>query len=187
MHCKKYLAETAEIALHIDPVEIEAIATELHHVRKNNGTVVVIGIGGSLGNAIHMAADLTNLCGIKTRAPSNMVEITALINDYGHQQMFAHVLDDIQPPDALMVLSVGGGTELVSKAITESVRECVKRGVVVLGVVGPHGGETAKKGTAVLKIPAPTGRITPHTEAFQAVVWHCLVSHPLLQTKDTVW
>ena len=183
MHAIKYLAETATIAQAIDPIKIEALATELH---KLQGKLYIVGLGGSLANAVHMAADLCKLCKINAEAFCNVAEITARANDDGFDTIFDGWIGRIGPSDALFVLSVGGGTEKVSQVLVRSV-DCARRnGAKVYGIVGPEGGHTAKYGDVVLRIPA-VGRITPHTEAFQAVVWHCLVSHPLLQKTATVW
>ena len=187
LHCRDYLKTTADIALALDPSIIEAMAHELYRIRYNEGRVFVIGMGGSLANAIHMAADLRKLCNIDAHALSNIAELTARANDEGLDTIFTGWLRDIGPIDALMVLSVGGGTESVSKAITEAVKKAKQAEASVLGIVGPRGGATYELGNCVIRIPAPEERITPHTEAFQAVVWHCLVSHPLLQMAATKW
>lgn len=186
MHCKEYMRTAGELALSIDPLIIEAMVVELCRVRNNYGRVFVIGMGGSLANAIHMAADLRKLCEIDAYAPDNIAELTARANDEGLHTIFTGWLRGMTYNDCLFVLSVGGGTETVSKAITEAVKKAKQEGASVLGIVGPKGGATAQLGDNVLRIPAVRA-VTPHTEAFQAVVWHCLVSHPLLQRKDTKW
>ena len=187
MHCRDFLRETSAIALSLDDIVIEAMATELSRVKQNDGRVFIIGMGGSLANAIHMAADLRKLCDIEAYAPSNIAELTARANDEGLDTIFTGWLRNIAPMDALMVLSVGGGTESVSKAITEAVKKAKQAGASILGIVGPRGGATYELGNYVIRIPAPVERVTPHTEAFQAVVWHALVSHPLLQRAATTW
>ena len=187
MHCRDFLRETSAIALSLDDIVIEAMATELSKVKQNDGRVLIIGMGGSLANAIHMAADLRKLCDIEAYAPSNIAELTARANDEGLDTIFTGWLRNIAPMDALMVLSVGGGTESVSKAITEAVKKAKQAGASILGIVGPRGGATYELGNYVIRIPAPVERVTPHTEAFQAVVWHALVSHPLLQRAATTW
>lgn len=187
MHCVDYLRATTEIALAIEPLVIEAMATEISRVRQNYGKVYVIGIGGSLANAIHMAADLRRLCDVDATAPANMAEMTAAANDEGWEYIFDGVLRRICNRDCLFVLSVGGGTETVSKAISSSVKKAKGAGASVLGIVGPDGGITAEMGDIVLCVPSGGPRVTPHTEAFQAVIWHALVSHPLLQRNQTKW
>jgi D-sedoheptulose 7-phosphate isomerase len=187
MHCADYLAEVVRIAAEIDPIQIEALATELAGIRTTRGRVFIIGLGGSAANATHMASDLRKLCDIDAFAFDNNAELTARANDEGWETIFTGWLRFIDSDDALVVLSVGGGTETVSAPIVSAVGFAKDRGALVLGIVGPHGGYTAQKANHVIRIPAPRERITPHTEAFQAVVWHCLVSHPLLQKKATKW
>lgn len=187
MHCRDYLRETSEIALSLDEVVLEAMTTELSRVKENEGRVFIIGMGGSLANAIHMAADLRKLCDIDAHAPSNIAELTARANDEGLDTIFTGWLHDIAPNDALFVLSVGGGTDAISTGITQAVKYAKARGARILGVVGPSGGATYKLGDCVMRIPVYGNRITPHTEAYQAVVWHALVSHPLLQRNKTTW
>lgn len=183
MHAVKYLAETVVIAQNIDPAQIEALAVELHALK---GKLYIIGLGGSMSNAVHMAADLCKLCEINAEAFCNIAEITARANDDGFHTIFDGWLSRIVAADALFVLSVGGGTSRVSRAISASVLHAKRLGAKVFGIVGPNGGYTAEHGDVVIRIPAPD-RVTPHTEAFQAVIWHALVSHPLLQKKATVW
>ena len=183
MHALKYLAETVVIAQNIDPEQIEALASELHALK---GKLYIIGLGGSMSNAVHMAADLCKLCQINADAFCNIAEITARANDEGFHSIFSGWLDRICADDALFVLSVGGGTDAVSKSISLSVLHAKRCGAKVYGIVGPNGGYTAKHSDLVIKIPAPE-RMTPHTEAFQAVIWHALVSHPLLQKVATTW
>ena len=187
MHIRDCLRETARIALAIDSIVIEAMATELARVRSDSRKVYIVGIGGSLANAIHMAADLRRLCNVDAMAPSNQAEMSAAANDDGWEHIFDGFLSRIEKTDCLFVLSVGGGTETVSKAISSAVKKAKGSGASVLGIVGPNGGVTAELGNVVLQIPCGGSAVTPHTEAFQAVVWHALVSHPLLQKKATKW
>ncbi len=188
MHCKDYLRETAEIAFEMDSVVLEAMATEIHKIRENKGRLFIIGMGGSLANAIHMAADMRKLCGVDAHSPSNIAELTARANDEGLDTIFTGWLSDIDASDGLMVLSVGGGTALISRSITDAVKLAKAMHATILGVVGPKGGITHELGNCVLRIPVSNSqRLTPHTEAFQAVAWHCLVSHPLLQRNKTTW
>ena len=189
MHCRDYLKTTADIALALDPSIIEAMAHELYRIRYNEGRVFVIGMGGSLANAIHMAADLRKLCNMDAHALSNVAELTARANDEGLDTIFTGWLRDIGPIDALFVLSVGGGTKNVSTSISKAVKYAKAHEASILGIVGPGGGTTYELGNFVLRIPVgeTSKGITPHTEAFQAVTWHCLVSHPLLQRVATKW
>ena len=188
MHCSDYLKEAVRIAAEIDPLQVEAIATELAGTRTMRGRVYVIGIGGSAANAMHMAADLRKLCELDAYSMDNLAELTARTNDEGFDTIFTGWLwNRIDEDDILFVLSVGGGTAGVSSAIVNAIKFAKERGALVLGIVGPDGGYTAAHGDHVLRIPAPRHRITPHTEAFQAVLWHCLVSHPLLQKRAMKW
>ena len=184
MHVKSYLSETAEICALLDAEAIERMAEALSKIK---GRIYLIGLGGSLANCIHMAADLRKLCGLDAIAP-NLAEMTAWINDEGPANAFTGYLTRMTKNDALFILSVGGGRVVISPGITVSVRAAKKMEIQIFGIVGPEGGETAKLGDYVIKIPIMNSEhITPHTEAFQAVIWHCLVSHPLLQKSPTKW
>jgi D-sedoheptulose 7-phosphate isomerase len=179
-HVENYLRETVEIIAQLPVDDIEKMARALKYV----GKLYVIGMGGSLANAIHMAADLRKLCDIDAEAFDNIADLTARANDEGLDTIFEDWLKRAQGHDGLMVLSVGGGTPTVSRAIHKAVHSF--RGVVY-GIVGPDGNSTVLKASHCIRIPAPAARITPHTEAFQAIIWHCLVSHPLLQKRPTKW
>jgi D-sedoheptulose 7-phosphate isomerase len=183
MFCKDYLKTTAEIALAIDPHEVERLTVELY---KTLGRVFVIGLGGSMANAIHFAADLRKLCHLDAHTV-NYAEFSARANDEGMSTVFTGWMRDIKANDTLFVLSVGGGTDEVSTGITAAVQFARDRGAKVLGIVGPDGGSTARMATCCIKIPAPANAITPHTEAFQAVIWHVIVTHPLLQRTKARW
>lgn len=180
MHAETYLKEVSEIANLIDPQQIESMAEALGHA----GSVYVIGLGGSLANAIHFASDLRNLCRIYAYTP-NICEMTARMNDDGMDSAF---LTRSGAEDALFVLSVGGGTTEVSTGITTMVKRAKAADVKIFGIVGPNGGVTAELGDYVINIPVPNDKhITPHSESFQSVICHLLVSHPLLQTGKTKW
>ncbi len=183
MHAETYLKEVIEICKLIDPDEIESMAAALSKVE---GRVYMVGLGGSLANCIHMAADLRKLCGIDAVAPDNIAELTAWANDEGWVHLFDGYLKGLSTLDVLFVLSVGGGTTTVSTPISNALVWASDLGIPIFGIVGPKGGETAKLGRYVINIPAQE-RVTPHTEAFQAVIWHLLVSHPLLQKRATKW
>ena len=176
------MTEAADICHRISHAEIEDMARSLHSMK---GKLYIIGIGGSMANAIHMAADLRKLCNINAEAFDNIAEITARANDEGFDTIFGSWLSESSAWDKLMVLSVGGGTPHVSKAIVYAIDSFKGQ---VLGIVGPNGGYTAEKASICIKIPVENPKhVTPHTEAFQAVIWHCLVSHPLLQKNRTKW
>jgi D-sedoheptulose 7-phosphate isomerase len=184
MHADEFLKETAQIAFALDRDPIERMAEALSTIQ---GRVYCIGLGGSLANCIHMAADLRKLCNIDAVAPDNIAELTAWANDEGWLWLFEGFLKGMKTNDALFVLSVGGGTEYVSTPILECLVKAKGFHIPIFGIVGPHGGRTVILGDYIIKIPAPEGRVTPHTEAFQAVIWHLLVSHPLLQKRKTKW
>ena len=191
MFSKQFLAETAAIASQIDCEKIEHMVKELVALRERRGRLFVIGLGGSAANASHMVNDLRKLCEVEAYAPiDNIAEFTAWANDCGWEQVFSQWLSFCKPvpEDAILILSVGGGTEKVSIPITHVVNCCDMWGVPILGIVGRDGGHTAKYADCCLIIPPLyPDRVTPHTEAFQAVVWHCLVSHPDLQRRKTKW
>ena len=182
-HSETYLKETSELAARLDFWKVEQMADALS---KCTGRVYVVGLGGSLANAIHFAADLRKLCDLDATAFDNIAELTARANDDGFHTIFDGWLSRICDDDILFVLSVGGGAEHVSEGISWAVTEAQRHGAKVLGIVGPVGGTTYQMGDIVVKIPAAI-RITPHTEALQAVLWHCLVSHPYLQKLPTKW
>jgi D-sedoheptulose 7-phosphate isomerase len=182
MHAADYLAETAQICAQLDAKKIEAFAQALAPC---TGKIFIIGMGGSLANAIHMAADLRKLCGLDAEAFDNIAELTARANDEGLDTIFVDWLKDSNAWDKLIVLSVGGGTKEVSGAICKAIDAFKGQ---VLGIVGPEGGYTAEKGSLVIRVPFLNPQhVTPHTEAFQAVIWHALVSHPMLQKNRTKW
>lgn len=185
MHADTFLRETAAIAEQINRDDVERLARALHTVREIGGRVFVIGLGGSYSNAEHAAADLRKLCEIEAYSP-NVAEMSAYINDASPEHAFSGHLRWMNELDALFVLSVGGGAPGVSEALIKAVRDANMFSRPVYGIVGPNGGYTAAKGDVVVKVPAME-RTTPHTEAFQAVIWHCLVSHPMLQRNATKW
>lgn len=185
MHAETYLKEVSEIANLIDPQQIESMAAALSKVE---GRVYMVGLGGSLANCIHMAADLRKLCDIDAVAPDNIAELTAWANDEGWASLFMGYIGKITNKDALFSLSVGGGHHNVSRPLADAVKYAKSIDIPVFGIVGPSGGYTAEHGDHVIRIPITNyHHITPHAEAFQAVLWHCLVSHPLLQRNPTKW
>lgn len=184
MHARGFFVETMEIADQLDYGEVERMAEALSKI---TGRIYCIGLGGSLANCMHMAADFRKLCNLDAVAPDNLAELTAWANDEGLPAIFHGYLAHMKPEGALFVLSVGGGTDTVSAAIAIVVRAAKEIGVPIFGIVGPDGGETARLGDYVIRIPAPKDRVTPHTEAFQAVIWHALICHPLLQKRKMTW
>lgn len=192
-HTKTYFAEVAEIAASIDHDSVERLARELISLRDRGGRLFLIGVGGSAANCSHAVNDFRKLCGIETYSPvDNVSELTARTNDEGWDTVFEAWLrtSNACDRDAVMVFSVGGGDSErnISTNIIRALDEAKTRGMRILGVVGRSAGYTNKVGDVVVVIPTvdPT-HVTPHTEAFQAVIWHCLVSHPDLQKKMTTW
>jgi len=193
MHVKNYFEEVQKVAQAIDIGEIEKLANELKALRDRGGRLFFLGVGGSAGNCGHAVNDFRKLCGIEAYAPTdNVSELTARTNDEGWDTVFAAWLrtSRVGEKDAVFVFSVGGGSvqHNVSPNIVRGLKEAKERGAKVFGVVGRDGGYTKKVGDCVVVVPTiDASRVTPHTEAFQAVVWHCLVSHPALQTIATKW
>jgi D-sedoheptulose 7-phosphate isomerase len=181
---QSYLTELSVILSALDPEPIEAMARALQSVRRQGGRLFVLGVGGSAANASHAVNDFRKIAGIEAYAPTdNVAELTARTNDDGWVSTFAEWLkvSHLRQKDALLVLSVGGGTEEVSENIFAAVHEATYVGATVLGVVGPEGGETAEVADVCLLVPGfYPAHVTPHAETVQAVVWHLLVSHPLL-------
>ena len=190
-HAIHYAAETAKILEAFDYARIEALAEELSLIRSNGGRVFCIGVGGGSANASHAAADFRRLCGINAFAPTDCIaEFTARANDEGWNQSFAGYLamNDAKGRDALFIFSVGGGNGPVSSNIVVAINEARKRDMTILGIVGRDGGHTKLHGHCVIVVPTVSEeRVTPHTEGFQMVILHCLVSHPKLQRQTTKW
>jgi D-sedoheptulose 7-phosphate isomerase len=193
MHIKKYFEEVSKIAERIDKVEVERLVASLVALRSCGGRLYLLGVGGSAANCSHAVNDFRKLCGIEAYTPvDNVSELTARTNDEGWETVFAAWLrtSKANSNDAVFVFSVGGGDieKNVSANIVHGLKEAKSRGLTIMGVVGRDGGYTKQVGDAVVIVPTvDLTRITPHTEAFQAVVWHCLVSHPDLQQLATKW
>jgi len=188
-----YFKEVGVIAQQIDHASIDKMAETLAAVRDRGGRLFILGVGGSAANCSHAVNDFRKLCDIETYTPvDNVSELTARTNDEGWDTVFAAWLRTSRAcsKDAVLVFSVGGGNEErnVSTNIVAGLKEARKNGLTILGVVGRDGGFTKAVGDIVIVVPTVDAtRVTPHTEAFQAVVWHCLVSHPALQTQATKW
>ena len=192
-HAQTYLQQAGEITQRLDPDAIERLASALADLRQRGGRLFVLGVGGSAANAGHAVNDFRKLCGIETYAPTdNVSELTARTNDEGWETVFSAWLKTsrVTSNDAVLVFSVGGGDAVrnVSANIVRALEFAVEKGLKIFGIVGRDGGFTRKVGTEVVVIPTiDPAHVTPHTEAFQAVVWHCLVSHPKLQIAETKW
>jgi len=193
MHTKTYFDEAVRVAQSIDIVLIEKLASELAALRERGGRLFLLGVGGSAGNCSHAVNDFRKLCRIEAYAPTdNVSELTARTNDEGWDTVFSGWLKISKgnSNDAVLVFSVGGGNieKNVSPNIVSGLKEAKARGMKIFGVVGRDGGYTKQVGDCVVVVPTvEASRVTPHAEAFQAVVWHCLVSHPVLQQIATKW
>jgi len=192
-HTKTFFSEVTDIARQINIEAIEQMAQELAELRARGGRLFFLGVGGSAGNCSHAVNDFRKLCGIEAYAPvDNVSELTARTNDEGWDTVFSGWLkvSKANKDDAIFVLSVGGGNleRNVSPNIVSALKFAKERGLKVFGVVGRDGGYTKQVGDCVVIVPTVhADRITPHAEAFQGVVWHCLVSNPVLQQAATKW
>jgi len=193
MHSETFFDEVVKIAQSIDAAGVENLATELAALRQRGGRLFFLGVGGSAANCSHAVNDFRKLCGIEAYTPvDNVAELTARTNDEGWDTVFAAWLKTSRATknDAVFVFSVGGGNmeKNVSANIVAGLKEAKQRSMKIFGVVGRDGGYTKQVGDCVVVVPTvEVSRVTPHTEAFQAVVWHCLVSHPKLQQISTKW
>lgn len=189
----QYLDEVVAVTRQIDSEAVGRLVDLLGTVRDQGGRVFLLGVGGSAGNASHAVNDFRKLCGIEAYAPTdNVSELTARINDEGWDTSFANWLrvSRLGSRDAVFVLSVGGGDVArgVSTNLVHAIDYAKKVGARVCGVVGRKGGHTAAQADACVIIPTVNpAMVTPHTEAFQAVIWHLLVSHPKLAMSATKW
>jgi D-sedoheptulose 7-phosphate isomerase len=190
---KEFLTEVQQVVAQLDAEAIETCATELAAVRARGGRLFILGVGGSAGNASHAVNDFRKLCGFEAYAPTdNVSELTARTNDEGWPTIFAEWLKGsrLGAKDGLLIFSVGGGNleKNVSPNLVKAIQLAKEVGAAVIGVVGRDGGYTAKAATACVIVPTVNpAHVTPHSEAFQAVIWHLLVSHPKLKTAPTKW
>jgi D-sedoheptulose 7-phosphate isomerase len=192
-YSKQHLDESIEITRAIDPEIIEKIVDLLADVKSKGGRLFVLGVGGSAANAGHAVNDFRKLAGIETYAPTdNVAELTARTNDEGWQTVFSGWLkvSKLSAKDCLFVLSVGGGNKEknVSPNLIEAIDLAKEVGARVTGIVGRDGGYTAQNADICLVVPTVnSGTVTPHSESFQTVVWHLMVSHPKLKANPTKW
>jgi len=188
-----HLQESIRIIEQLDAERIETLAQELVRLRANGGRLFFLGVGGSAGNCSHAVNDFRKIAGIEAYAPTdNVSELTARTNDEGWHTVFAEWLKTsrLGSKDALFVLSVGGGNleKNISPNLVHAVQLAKQVGAKVLGIVGRDGGYTAQMGDAVVVVPSVNpDSITPHSEAFQAVIWHLLVTHPDVKASQTKW
>lgn len=189
----QHLTETASIVAALDPALMEKIVEGLAGVRERGGRLFILGVGGSAANASHAVNDFRKICGFEAYAPTdNVSELTARTNDEGWSTVFAEWLrgSRLNGKDGLLVFSVGGGNleKNVSPNLVEALKLAKSAGAAVFGIVGKDGGYTAQIADAAVIIPTVNpANITPHSEAFQGVVWHLFVSHPRLKIAQTKW
>lgn len=192
-YSQQHLAEASEIISKLDVTSIENMVDVLLTTRENGGRLFMLGVGGSAANASHAVNDFRKITHIETYAPTdNVSELTARTNDEGWDTVFAEWLktSKLNEKDTLFILSVGGGNveKNISPNLVKALQLAKERNSKIIGIVGRDGGYTAKVGDAVVIIPTVNNdNITPHSEAFQAVVWHLMVSHPKLKAQQTKW
>ena len=188
-----YLSEVVAIASALDEQQIESMVKSLAEVRQRSGRLFIVGAGGGAGHASHAVNDFRKICDIETYAPSdNVSELTARVNDQGWDVAYSEWLKGsrLGPADALLVFSVGGGSREhnISMSLVNAIELATERGALVIGIVGKDDGVTATEADHCIIVQgAPPERLTPHTEAFQAVIWHLLVSHPALAQRPGTW
>jgi D-sedoheptulose 7-phosphate isomerase len=188
-----YLREVCEIASQIDTVAADAMVSALARTREKEGRLFILGIGGSAANASHAVNDFRKIAGMETYAPTdNVSELTARTNDEGWSGIFESWLrtSRLKSEDCVFVLSVGGGNleKNVSPNLVLALQYAQSVGATIVGIVGRDGGYTAQVANACVIIPVVNPvHVTPHSEAFQAIVWHLIVSHPALKQAETKW
>jgi D-sedoheptulose 7-phosphate isomerase len=188
-----YLAEAAQILERIDPVAIDRLVELLAGVRQREGRLFILGVGGSAANASHAVNDFRKIAQIEAYAPTdNVSELTARVNDEGWETVFAAWLrgSRLNAKDALLVFSVGGGDleRNISPNLVHALDYARSVGAAIGGIVGRTGGHTARTADACVIVPTiDAATVTPHAEAFQAVIWHLIVSHPSIRVVGTKW
>jgi D-sedoheptulose 7-phosphate isomerase len=190
---RRYLDETSRIAAALDHDAIERFGEMLALVRARGGRLFVLGVGGGAAHASHAVNDFRKLAGFEAYAPTdNVAELTARTNDEGWDTVFAAWLTEsrLRRDDAVLVFSVGGGSteRNISANLVKALQYAQSVGCTIMGVVGRDGGYTAKVSNACIIVPTVNpATMTPHTEEFQAIIWHLLVSHPVLQKTPAKW
>ncbi len=193
MFAQLFLEEAQEVARRIDVEAVESVARHLSDVQRRGGRLFILGVGGSAGNASHAVNDFRKLAGMEAYAPTdNVSELTARVNDEGWDTVFSAWLrgSRLKAQDAVLVLSVGGGDleRNVSPNLVRALQFAKTIGATILGIVGRDGGYTATVADSCVIIPTVNAdHVTPHSEAFQAVIWHLLVTHPALKANPTKW
>ncbi|MCB2225976.1 MAG: SIS domain-containing protein [Desulfarculaceae bacterium] len=192
-YIEQYLDEAGKIAASLDRAAIAKMVQTIVGIRSGGGRLFFVGVGGGAGNANHAVNDFRKIAGIECYTPTdNVSELTALINDEGWDGVFARWLKTsrLGPKDGVFVFSVGGGSaeKQISVNIIEALKLAQEVGAKIMGVVGRDGGYTATVADACVVIPTMSAAtVTPHTEAFQAVVWHMVVSHPDILQNEMKW
>ncbi len=190
---QQFLAEASEVISRLDTAQIENAAKLLAETRDAGGRLFILGVGGSAANASHAVNDFRKIAGIEAYAPTdNVSELTARVNDEGWSTVFEAWLrtSRLQAKDLVLVFSVGGGdlSKNISPNLVTALQYAKTVRTKIIGVVGRDGGFTAKAADACVIVPTVNpAHITPHTEAFQAVIWHLLVSHPTVRQQQTKW
>jgi len=189
----QFLAEVQQVVAQLNEAAIEKCAGELAVIRQRGGRLFILGVGGSAGNAGHAVNDFRKICGFEAYAPTdNISELTARANDEGWPTIFAEWLkaSRLNAKDGLLIFSVGGGNleKNVSPNLVRAIQLARAVGASVIGIVGRDGGYTAREATACVIVPTVNpAHVTPHSEVFQAVLWHLFVSHPKLKVAPTKW
>ena len=192
-YAQQHINEAITILKQLDIESIEKMADIIHRVKYDGGRIFFLGVGGSAGNCSHAVNDFRKIVGIETYAPTdNVSELTARTNDEGWSTIFVEWLkiSKLNANDLIFVLSVGGGSldRNISPNLVLALQHAKTVGSKITGIVGRDGGYTAQVADACVIIPTVNVEtITPHAEAFQAVVWHLLVSHPKLKARQTKW
>tara|TARA_B110000014_G_C19962991_1_gene498437 strand:- start:81 stop:683 length:603 start_codon:yes stop_codon:yes gene_type:complete len=192
-YTNKHLQEATEIIKKIDIDKVESIVKIIAKIKEKKGRVFFLGVGGSAGNCSHAVNDFRKILGIESYTPTdNVSELTARINDEGWNSVFVEWLktSDLKSSDLIFIFSVGGGNleKNISVNLVEALKFAKSVNANIVGVVGRDGGYTAKVANSCVIIPTINeSSITPHTEAFQAVIWHLIVSHPKLKLNETKW
>lgn len=192
-YTESYLKEVVKIVEKLDPIKIEEMVKVLSALRQKNGRLFFLGVGGGAGHASHAVNDFRKIAGIESYAPTdNVSELTARINDDGWNMVFADWLKGsrLSKNDAVFVFSVGGGNagKNISANIVQALKYAKKVNCKILGIVGRDGGYTAQVADVCIIVPTVNPEtVTTHTEAFQAVLWHLVVSHPELKVREMKW
>lgn len=192
-HINNFFKEVKNIAEKINKKDIQRLAETIYNIKKKRGRLFFLGVGGSAANCSHAVNDFRKLCNIECYAPTdNSAELTARINDEGWDSCFVEWLkvSKLNKNDAIFIMSVGGGNieKKISTNLVNAIKYAKKINTKILGIVGRKDGYTRLHANISILVPNVNNKlITPHTEGFQAVVWHCLVSHPLLQDQKTKW